>query len=78
MNPIPVEVPALTQRTEEASRASTQPQSQWLGCAEGSPVPHLVEEVLETVRHDALPHTPVSSAYSAGPGLGGFQAGLGQ
>lgn len=57
---------------------SSQPQSQRLGCAEGSSVPHLVQEVLETVRHDPLPYAPVSSAYSAAPGLWGLLAGLRQ
>lgn len=67
----------MTRRTEAASRASSQPQAQRLRCAERRPVPHLAQEVLETVSHDALPHTPVSSANSAGPRLGGLQAGPG-
>lgn len=39
---------------------------------------YLEEEVLKPACHDALPHTPVSGAYFAGPGPGGLQAGLRQ
>lgn len=38
--------------------------------------PYLEEEVLETVSHDALPLTPVSTAYSVGSGPAGLGAGL--